>query len=143
MKKIILGELFCGPGGIAMGAELANKSISSLTDFEFEHGWAVDNHQETVATYRRNVKSATDQTAICKDVRTITAKQLKKIAKIDGFAYGFPCNDFSLVGEQKGINGSYGPLYSYGLQVIKNFEPDNKKRITGDPKIKKLNNIIL
>ena len=42
MKKIILGELFCGPGGIAMGAELANKSISSLTDFEFEHGWAVD-----------------------------------------------------------------------------------------------------
>ena len=124
MKKIILGELFCGPGGIAMGAELANKSISSLTEFEFEHGWAVDYHEETVATYRRNVKSATDETAICKDVRRITAKQLKKIAKIDGFAYGFPCNDFSLVGEHKGIEGDFGPLYSYGLPILKEHNPD-------------------
>lgn len=124
MKKIVLGELFSGPGGIAIGAELANLSIAGLTDTQFEHGWAVDYHDETVATYRRNVEGATDKTALCKDVRRITASQLKQIAKIDGFAYGFPCNDFSLVGEHKGIDGDFGPLYSYGLPILKLHEPD-------------------
>ena len=124
MKKLVLGELFSGPGGIAIGAELANKSIANLTDSQFEHGWAIDYHAETVATYLRNVAGATDKTALCKDVRKITAAQLKKISKIDGFAYGFPCNDFSLVGEHKGIDGNFGPLYTYGLPILKVLEPD-------------------
>lgn len=124
MKKIVLGELFCGPGGIAIGAELANKSMGELTGVQFEHGWAVDYHDETVATYRRNVKGATEATAICEDVRKISATQLKKIAKINGFAYGFPCNDFSLVGEHKGIDGNFGPLYTYGLPILKTHDPE-------------------
>jgi len=124
MKKLVLGELFSGPGGLAIGAELANQSIADLTDSQFEHGWAIDYHAETVATYLRNVAGATDKTALCKDVRKITAAQLKKISKIDGFAYGFPCNDFSLVGEHKGIDGNFGPLYTYGLPILKVLEPD-------------------
>ena len=35
MKKIILGELFSGPGGIAIGAELANEVIANLVDMQF------------------------------------------------------------------------------------------------------------
>ena len=124
MKKIVLGELFSGPGGLAIGAELANKSSAELTGLQFEHGWAVDYHEETVATYRKNVEGATEKTAICSDVRNITAKELKKISKINGFAYGFPCNDFSLVGEHKGIDGNFGPLYTYGLPILKEHEPD-------------------
>ena len=123
MKKIILGELFSGPGGIAIGAELANETITDFSNAQFVHGWAVDYHDETVATYRRNVKGATDKTAIVSDVREITAKQLAKISKIDGFAYGFPCNDFSLVGEHKGIDGTFGPLYSYGIPILNEFNP--------------------
>jgi len=123
MKKLILGELFSGPGGIAIGAELANKSITKLTGFQFEHGWAVDYHKETVATYRANVEGASEKSALCQDVRNITAKQLKKIATIDGFAYGFPCNDFSLVGEHKGIEGNFGPLYAYGIPILQEFNP--------------------
>jgi DNA (cytosine-5)-methyltransferase 1 len=42
---------------------------------------------------------------------------------IDGFAYGFPCNDFSLVGEHKGINGNFGPLYRFGLPILDEFNP--------------------
>ena len=60
---------------------------------------AIDYHDETVATYRRNVEGASETTTICSDVKKISAQQLAKISKIDGFAYGFPCNDFSLVGE--------------------------------------------
>ena len=59
------------------------------------------------------VNGATSSSAICEDVRKITLEQLKSISKkIDGFAYGFPCNDFSLVGEQKGIKGDF---YSDGI----------------------------
>ena len=39
-------------------------------------------------------------------------------------AFGFPCNDFSIVGEQKGIDGADGPLYSYGVKALKYFQPD-------------------
>ena len=123
MKKIVLGELFSGPGGIAIGAELANKAISEYSDIQFAHGWAVDYHHETVSTYRNNVTGATAQSAICSDVRHITAQQLSEIAKIDGFAYGFPCNDFSLIGEHKGIDGTFGPLYSYGIPILQEFNP--------------------
>jgi DNA (cytosine-5)-methyltransferase 1 len=123
MKKYKLGELFCGPGGIAVGAELANQSISNFCNIELVHGWAVDYHDETIATYRQNIEGASDKTAIISDVRKITAKQLAKISDIDGFAYGFPCNDFSLVGEHKGIDGNFGPLYSYGLPILKHFNP--------------------
>ena len=38
-------------------------------------------------------------------------------------AFGFPCNDFSIVGEQKGFDGSFGPLYSYGVKVLQDKKP--------------------
>ena len=120
MKKLRIGELFCGPGGIAVGAELANESSS---DYVFEHAWAVDNHLETVETYKANIPGASDKSVICADVRALKVKDLEKVSGIEGFAYGFPCNDFSLVGEHKGIDGSYGPLYSYGLPVLDHFNP--------------------
>jgi DNA (cytosine-5)-methyltransferase 1 len=124
MKNIILGELFSGPGGIAIGAELANSAIAKFSNSKLVHGWAVDYHEETIATYRRNVEGASDKSTICSDVKAITAKDLAKISKINGFAYGFPCNDFSLVGEHKGIDGAFGPLYSYGIPILKEFNPE-------------------
>lgn len=123
MKKIKLGELFSGPGGIAIAAEMANELISDFSGYKLVHGWAVDYHEDTIATYRRNIPGATEHSVICSDVRAITAKQLKNISNIDGFAYGFPCNDFSLVGEHKGIDGSFGPLYTYGIPILHEFEP--------------------
>ncbi len=113
----MLGELFCGPGGIACGAELANKTLKGEY---FTHGWAVDYHEDTCSTYRRNIKGASEKSVICSDVREL---DLTRLSKIDGFAYGFPCNDFSLVGEHKGINGDFGPLYSYGLPILEEFSP--------------------
>ncbi len=122
-KKIKIGELFCGPGGLAIGAELANKEIQKISDFELVHAWALDNHKETTETYIKNINGATISSVLCEDVRNITTKVLAKISSIDGFAYGFPCNDFSLVGEQKGIKGNFGPLYSYGLPILEDFNP--------------------
>lgn len=122
MKTLKIGELFCGPGGIALGAELANPFAQKL-GYRLSHAWAVDNHSETTETYLRNIKGASSKSVFCEDVRTLNAKQLLKVSAIDGFAYGFPCNDFSLVGEHKGISGTYGPLYTYGLPLLELGKP--------------------
>ena len=41
----------------------------------------------------------------------------------DVLAFGFPCNDFSVVGEQKGFHGKFGPLYTYGVKAIELHNP--------------------
>ena len=91
---------------------------------KYVHGWAIDYDQSTVDTYRENIKGASVESVIRKDVRDSDLIQtLCQISDIDVFAYGFPCNDFSLVGEHKGINGEFGPLYAYGLDVLRQFQP--------------------
>jgi DNA (cytosine-5)-methyltransferase 1 len=124
MNELRIGELFCGPGGIAFGAELANKAISKYSSKKIKHAWAVDYHESTIETYIKNIKGATAKSALCHDVRLPNLlENLKNISDIDGFAYGFPCNDFSLVGEQKGFNGKFGPLYKFGIDVLHLFNP--------------------
>ena len=48
---------------------------------------------------------------------------IKRLPSIDAFSYGFPCNDFSVVGEKRGFDGNFGPLYTYGIQVLDHFKP--------------------
>lgn len=48
---------------------------------------------------------------------------MEVLTPIDALAFGFPCNDYSIVGEQKGMDGDYGPLYSYGVKALNLFNP--------------------
>lgn len=111
-----LGELFCGPGGIALGAKKAKVKNKGM-EYSFIGAWANDYHEETCATYQYNFP---DTKVICEDVRTL---KIETLDPIDAFAYGFPCNDFSNVGEKKGFGGEFGPLYTYGVQVLNKFNP--------------------
>ncbi len=112
-----LGELFCGPGGIAWGAIHANIGDSS---FAITHQWANDYDADTCATYRHNICPDSPETVYHEDIRKFN---MDKLGAIDALAFGFPCNDFSVVGEQKGMDGVYGPLYSYGVKALKKFNP--------------------
>lgn len=113
-----MGELFCGPGGIALGAHNAADEIPGI---KIEHAWANDYDPTTADTYRENTPGASEETVYVGDVRELDTDALPPI---DGFAFGFPCNDFSLVGKQKGLDGTYGPLYSYGINVLKSHKPE-------------------
>lgn len=119
-----LGELFCGPGGMGLGAIRAKVTKDGDTH-EIIHEWATDYDKDTCDTYSLNFTGIEDsdksESVICKDVRKLEIK--KDLSPIDGFAFGFPCNDFSLVGKQKGITGEFGPLYSYGVKVLNEFKP--------------------
>lgn len=112
-----LGELFCGPGGIAWGAAHANIGNPAYT---IVHQWANDYDANTCATYRKNICPQYPQSVYHEDIRKL---DMEKLSEIDALAFGFPCNDYSVVGEQKGMDGVYGPLYSYGVKALKHFYP--------------------
>ncbi len=119
-KTFKLGELFCGPGGLACGAKQA---IVDGCDISIEHQWSTDYDLDTCKTYIRNICPDRPESVVCHDIRTLDLAKLKSLGDIDGLAFGFPCNDFSVVGEQKGFDGVFGPLYTYGIKVLKEFRP--------------------
>ncbi len=114
-----LGELFCGPGGIAYGA-LSAKVLKGREIFSIRPLWANDFDKDTCETYKNNILPDTKKTVLNKDIKKL---ELAKLDPIDALAFGFPCNDFSIVGEQKGINGVYGFLYLYGIKALRLFKP--------------------
>ena len=113
-----LGELFCGAGGIALGAAQA-MFWHEGEQFGVSHEWATDYDRDSCATYQHNI-AGEEGIVIHEDVRKLDIAQL---SPIDALAFGFPCNDFSVVGEQKGIEGEYGPLYRYGIKGLAHFQP--------------------
>lgn len=118
--KFRLGELFCGPGGLAWGANQA-KVPKDGQMYQLVHQWATDYDPDSCQTYEQNIiKNGRQQSVICQDIRHLN---LASLPPIDAFAYGFPCNDFSIVGEQKGLGGEFGGLYYYGVQLLNLFKP--------------------
>ena len=110
-----LGELFCGPGGLACGAMHAKVGNNKIS-----HAWATDYDEDTCKTYIHNICPEKPKSVFCEDVRKF---DLAKLPEFDALAFGFPCNDFSIVGEQRGFDGNFGPLYSYGVRVLEEAQP--------------------
>ena len=118
------GELFSGPGGIALGAKLASFTDDEGQQWGFKQQWANDFDRDTVETYKLNIlNNLDDKTVYCEDVSKFPIGDKKKLPDIDSLMFGFPCNDYSSVGKQKGLNGVYGPLYSYGVKAMKAYHP--------------------
>lgn len=115
-QPLRVGEMFSGPGGIGTALKRTRSA-----HFSFRHVWATDYDPDTCRTYKHNVlKDTPDALSICCDVRQL---DISTLPVVDGFLYGFPCNDFSLVGESKGLKGIYGGLYSYGVKYIDRVNP--------------------
>ena len=131
-----LGELFCGPGGIGWAAKQAKAySKSSKTMFKIKHTWANDIHEDTCKTFARNIlgdekgvevgRKSSDigkKSVLCMPVQQLV-KYVHQLPNIDALTFGFPCNDFSLVGEHRGIDGDFGPLYRYAVEILKAKKP--------------------
>ena len=113
-----LGELFCGPGGIACGAHNAKSDDGEKS---IVHAWANDFDTDTCETYIKNICHGDGASVYCRDVREL---DIPALGSIDAFAYGFPCNSFSHVGEHQGLeNDKFGQLYTYGVEVLKYYQP--------------------
>lgn len=126
LKKEVLGlifrfgELFCGPGGLALGAKMAKAQGGR---FRVRHVWATDWDEDSCDTYRRNICPDRPECVVCEDIRSLDLEILARISDVDAMAFGFPCNDFSVIGERKGLSGQYGPLYTYCVKAVRRFQP--------------------
>lgn len=117
-------ELFAGPGGGAYAAKTTKVMDNSGNVWGFKHAWANDIDPDTVATYKENILGDPyADTVFCEDVRRFDLSNHRLLGDIDALIFGFPCNDFSVVGKQKGLSGSFGPLYTYGIKALKEFQP--------------------
>ena len=111
-KTFHLGELFAGAGGMAYGAHEAE-----IDGHRFRHVWATDMDKDACETIKKNVPV---DNVICRKVEDLRFEDLQEI---DGLVFGFPCNDFSVVGERNGIAGRYGGLYRWGIKCLNVMQP--------------------
>lgn len=81
-----LNDFFCGCGGLGLGFQNAGFKIVGAWDFD----------KYAVATYRENVGDHVVQADIQK-------MHIEDVPKADVWAFGFPCQDLSVVGKQAGI----------------------------------------
>lgn len=119
-RSFSVGEMYSGPGGIGIALSQTQLKIDDVL-LDFEHCWATDYDPDTCRTYKNNVlKNSPNALSICSDVRDL---DIDSLPVVDGFLYGFPCNDFSLVGESLGLDGKFGGLFQYGVQYIARANP--------------------
>ena len=121
-----LGELFCGPGGLALGAGLAGEHPIVGADgksYTIHHVWGVDKDPDAIETYKANVAACFGGEGICADAIEFVESMTPEQKQINALAFGFPCNDFSLVGDQTGLGGKFGSLYRAGIRVIEQTDP--------------------
>jgi len=107
MKPLKVLDLFSGIGGFSLGLERAGMETIAFCEIE---------------PYPRKVlEKHWPNTPIFKDVRKLDGKQFK--GTVDVVCGGFPCQDLSYAGKQKGIKASRSGLYSEMLRIISECGP--------------------
>ena len=67
-----LGELFCGPGGLACGAKMAGSITANGEEYSIRHVWATDYDSSTCKTYAHNICGDKNvKNVVCADVRQL------------------------------------------------------------------------
>lgn len=109
-----LGEIFAGAGGMALGAHAAK-----FNGNRFTHVWINDIDRDACDTFVHNMP-LDEANVHCCDAAKL---KFKKLPSIDGLVFGFPCNDFSIVGDRHGIDGHFGGLYTFGVKALREQKP--------------------
>jgi len=102
-------SLFSGCGGLDLGFHMEG----------YRTLWANDFSEWAVASYRKNFGDV----IVHEDITKINPYKDKSIPDCDLILGGFPCQDFSIIWKQPGLNGSRGNLYKHFLQFIDAKKP--------------------
>lgn len=117
-----LGELFCGPGGMAYASTQVLPVESAWHEvFSLSHSWGVDFASYAIETFKANLG---EDKGIQMNAKRFVKKELTPERRINALAFGFPCNSFSQVGERKGVRDrKFGKLYKTGIRVMEAYDP--------------------
>jgi DNA (cytosine-5)-methyltransferase 1 len=100
-------DLFSGIGGFHLGLERAGFEIESYFS-------EIDKY--AIQVYQNNFKEA-------KYVGSITDVKQSNLPRIDAITFGSPCQDFSLAGKRKGLDGSRSSLITEAIRLIDECRP--------------------
>ena len=109
MSKLEINQLdlFSGIGGFHLGFERAGYKVNSYFS-------EIDKH--AVAVYKQQFKDSTY-------VGSVTDVRGGDLPTIDLITFGSPCQDFSLAGKRKGMEGERSSLILEAIRLIKECRP--------------------
>ena len=105
--KIKLLDLFSGIGGFHKGLEQAGFEVESYFS-------EIDKY--AIEVYKNNFKKS-------KYVGSVTDVYGRNLPKIDAITFGSPCQDFSIAGKRKGMEGDRSSLISEAIRLIGECRP--------------------
>ena len=105
--KINQLDLFSGIGGFHLGFERAGFEVTSYFSEIDKHAVAVYQHQFKNATY----------------VGSVTDVRGADLPNIDLITFGSPCQDFSLAGKRKGMDGERSSLILEAIRLVTECRP--------------------
>ncbi len=106
-RKITQLDLFSGIGGFHLGFERAGYEVKSYFS-------EIDKH--AVAVYKQQFKNA-------EYVGSVTDVRGAELPRIDLVTFGSPCQDFSLAGKRKGMQGERSSLVLEAIRLINECRP--------------------
>ena len=101
-------DLFSGIGGFTLGL----KRVFDIKETYFSE---IDKY--AIDVYKHNFKNS-------KYVGSITDVQGTKLPRINIITFGSPCQDFSMAGKRKGMDGERSSLILEAIRLIKECKPD-------------------
>ena len=105
--KIKLLDLFSGIGGFHKGLEQAGFEVESYFS-------EIDKY--AIEVYKNNFKKS-------KYVGSVTDVYGRNLPKIDAITFGSPCQDFSIAGKRKGMEGDRSSLIREAIRLIGECRP--------------------
>lgn len=106
-------DICAGIGGFRLGLEQAGHECVGFVEF----------NKFAVASYRAMYN--TEGEFYHDDITTIRTND---IPKADAWCFGFPCQDISVAGKQKGLDGSRSGIYFDIINLVKSKNEEGKPR---------------
>ena len=100
-------DLFSGIGGFSLGLKRV---------FNIKHSYFSEIDKYAIDVYKHNFKNSTY-------VKSVTDIRGRDLPRIDAITFGSPCQDFSMAGKRKGMDGERSSLITEAIRLIKECRP--------------------
>ena len=100
-------DLFSGIGGFSLGLKRV---------FNIKHSYFSEIDKYAIDVYKHNFKNSTY-------VKSVTDIRGRDLPRIDVITFGSPCQDFSMAGKRKGMDGERSSLITEAIRLIKECRP--------------------